>query len=193
MTTVQYWDERYRGSAGAGAGSKGNLYAFKLETVQRLVDKYKARSVVDYGCGDGHQLAGLKVKDYLGLDISSTAIKKAQERGGKVRKYKVMPCDLSECRRDMAVSLDVIMHLPDGEFEEYMANLFDLAKKYVLIYAPNRLAERLRLEGHMHFRVYTDWIEANTDAKVLEHIKNRYPAKEPGPAVSFSEFFLFEV
>lgn len=193
MTLLNYWNARYKSGAGAGAGSKGDLYAFKLETVQKLVDKYKVKSVVDYGCGDGHQLADLKVKDYLGLDISPVAIEKAQEYAGKGRQYYVIPDDLSECRRDMAVSLDVIPHLPDGEYEEYMANLFFMARKYVLIYAPNRLKETLRLEDHMHFRVYTDWIEANTDAKAAEYIPNRYPAKEPGPAVSFSEFFLFEV
>lgn len=189
MNTLQYWDARYKDGAGAGSGSKGDLYAFKLETVQKLVNKYKVASVVDYGCGDGRQLAELKVKEYFGLDISPTAIEKAQEHAGKGRKYSTKMPDAQE----MAVSLDVIPHLPDGEFEAYMTNLFALAEKYVLIYAPNRTADGLRLEAHMHFRRFTDWIEANTEAEQIEHIKNRYPAEKPGPGVSYSEFFLFEL
>lgn len=197
MNTLQYWDARYKDGTGVGAGSKGDLYAFKLETVQDLVKKYKVASVVDYGCGDGSQLAELKVKEYLGLDISREAILRAQ---ASVEKHDFLvvhedgkPIDIEDCKRDMAVSLDVIPHLPGGEFEAYMENLFALAEKYVLIYAPNRAPDGLRLESHMHFRRFTDWIEANTEAEQIEHIENRYPAEEPGPGVSYCEFFLFKL
>lgn len=190
--STKYWDDRHKQGA-QGAGSTGRHYEFKLEVVQRIVKKYKVSSVVDYGCGDGRQLKNLKVRDYLGLDISPTAIEKAQAYAGKGRQYDVIPDDLNECRRDMAISLDVIAGLPGGEFEEYMTNLFFMAQKYVLIYAPNRTSEGLKLSSHMHFRRFTDWIEANVKAEQIEHIPNRYPAASGGNDVSFSEFFLFEV
>lgn len=189
MSTAEYWNKRYADGTGPGGGSKGDLYAFKLETVQKIVDKYKVKSVVDYGCGDGSQLAELKVKEYTGTDVSKVAISKAKQYAGKGRKYSSdMPAP-----HEMAISLDVIPHLPDGEFEEYMENLFALAEKYVLIYAGNRTAGDLKLEDHMHFRVFTEWIEQNTEAEQIEHIPNVYPAEKPGPLVSFAEFFLFKL
>lgn len=193
MTTAEYWNWRHEQGA-VGAGSKGRLYKFKLATVIDLVGKYKVKSVVDYGCGDGRQLANLRVKDYLGLDISSVAIGQAKALSGKGRSYKLVPADLSRCRREMAVSLDVVSGLPDGEYEEYMANLFSLAEKYVLIYAPDGTAPGVVLESHMHFRHFTHWVRDNVECELIEHIPNRYPAKgKADNFTSFSEFFLFEV
>lgn len=191
-----FWDDRYRGKAGAGPGSRDKLYQFKLRTVQSIVDEFDIRSIVDYGCGDGSQLRHLDVSDYFGLDISEVAIRKAQEAKRATNWiYWLNPTiPKGDVQCDMIVSLDVIMHLPDGDYERYMADMFERAWRYVLIYAPNMEPPDDKVYPHMFFRRFTDWIGAHTEARLVRHIPNDYPATATANALtSFSEFFLYEV
>ena len=190
-----YWDERYKGTRKAGTGSLGDLYRFKLRIVQQMVSRYNVQSVIDYGCGDGAQLHELRVSRYLGLDISQKGIENAMRFQGPHREYRMVPEDYdgADAAAEMTVSLDVIQHLPDGAYEQYMRTLFRMSARLVLIYAPNQEGEGMDLHPHMFFRRFTDWIKDNTGAHCLRYIANEFPATVPAEHVSFSNFYLYEV
>lgn len=197
-----YWNGRYESGAGAGSGSRGRLAEFKLEVVQGLVDKYKVESVVDVGCGDGGQLSELSVKSYLGLDPSPVAVDKAclyrVDTDASSWEYEVFSEEIvmSGNAHDMAISLDVLMHLDEEAYRKHVEMLFHLSKRYVLIYAPNRLANGMKLAPHMFFREWVGEIKDHFGIDPIEHVPNKYPAKDNSSSrndVSFSEFYLFDI
>ena len=195
---ASYWDNRYKTGVGAGSGSRGPLYEFKLRTVQDIVDKYSVKSVVDVGCGDGGQMMGLKVESYMGLDISPVAIESAQSFASESRLYQVISAESTAEGKtsDMAISLDVIQHLEDDQFAVHMDLLFRLAKKYVLIYAPNHDGAGIKLADHMRFRFFHKYIAENfKSAKHDMVVLNEYPANPQNPSsiTSFSDFYLYEI
>ena len=55
--TINYWEDRYRTGHDSGAGSSGRLAAFKAEFLNGLVADHNVSSVIEFGCGDGRQLA----------------------------------------------------------------------------------------------------------------------------------------
>lgn len=195
--TAKYWNERYKSGLGAGAGSRGRLYEFKLKTVQQFVDDLKVGSVLDLGCGDGSQLMSLNVKSYLGYDISDVAIDSASILATEARVYSKMT-ERAAARRsiaDMAISLDVLLHLDEAAAKSHIKLLFHLAKRYVLIYAPNRTGEGIRLAGHMHFWEFVPHIkeEYGLDPGVV--VKNDYPVTGGNPTgnTSYCDFYLFDM
>lgn len=198
-----YWNARYKDGSAPGAGSRGRLKAFKLDTVQKIVTDYKIGSVVDVGCGDGAQLRELTVGQYRGIDPSEAAIDlaiaSAIDAGKKVPQwmYHVMDEEALAAGRiaDMAVSLDVLFHLPDAMYEPHLEILFGLAKKYVLIYAPNRCGDKLRLASHMFFREFVKDVKRMFGVEPILHIANPYPPVpgSSGNDTSYSDFYLFEV
>lgn len=196
MNTPKYWDDRYKTGLGAGNGSRGRLYEFKLEQVQKIVDDYKVKSVVDVGCADGNQMMSLKVGKYTGLDISPVAISIAEGLSSESRTYSVIDAKSTAKSKiaDMAISLDVIMHLPDDQYQAHLDLLFRLAKKYVLIYAPNMDGEGMRLASHMCFHEFVQDIKEVQGLEPILTIPNLYPVVGGAAAnnTSYSEFYLFE-
>ena len=195
MNTPKYWNERYETGVGAGDGSRGILLHFKLAKVQEIVDKYKIKSVIDIGCGDGRQLSGLEVGKYIGLDISNSAIDKASAFTDKNREYFILNEDTTAKgdQADMAISLDVIQHLPDEQYEAHINLLFRLAKRYVLIYGPNRTGEGIKLASHMFFRKFVQDVVKKHKIEPILIINNDYPVEgDPKPGRSYSDFYLFD-
>src|SRR5690349_24554192 len=56
-SSPSYWEERYRQGGNSGVGSYGQLARFKAQTINRFVAEQAVTSVVEFGCGDGAQLA----------------------------------------------------------------------------------------------------------------------------------------
>ena len=75
-----YWENRYARSGNSGAGSYQRLAIFKAETLSSFVKTRDIQSIIELGCGDGNQLALADYPKYLGLDISSTALKMCTDR-----------------------------------------------------------------------------------------------------------------
>ena len=55
--SAQYWRDRYRSGGNSGAGSYGRLADFKAEIVNAFVREHDVASVIEFGSGDGAQLA----------------------------------------------------------------------------------------------------------------------------------------
>jgi hypothetical protein len=69
-----YWEARYRTGGNSGAGSYSRLAEFKAEVLNRFVQENGIASVVEFGSGDGAQLTLASYRDYIGIDVSRTAV-----------------------------------------------------------------------------------------------------------------------
>ena len=70
----KYWEDRYHQGGNSGAGSYGRLGQFKANVLNAFVSEWDIRSVIEWGCGDGHQLSLADYPEYLGIDISEKAV-----------------------------------------------------------------------------------------------------------------------
>ena len=57
QSTSDYWEARYAAGGNSGKGSGGVFAEFKAEIVNTFVREHDIASVIDFGCGDGAQLA----------------------------------------------------------------------------------------------------------------------------------------
>ena len=166
----RYWEDRYAKGGTSGAGSYGQQAEWKAEVANRWVRELGVTSVVDLGCGDGNQLSLADYPRYLGLDRSSTAIRRCIERyrddpAKSFLRYE--PGELSDpagwLRGDLAVSMEVIFHLvEDHIFDDYMQRLFASAERFVLICSNS--APEQQLAPHMRYREFTVWVAENHPA-----------------------------
>lgn len=193
----RYWEQRYARGGTSGAGSYGRLSLFKAEFLNDFVERRGIQSVVEFGCGDGHQLSLARYPSYLGFDVAPTAIELCTKRfAADTSKRFVLHDSRSEPApvqvAELALSLDVIYHLVEDEvFEAYMRHLFAAAKRYVIIYASND--EAPSSAPHVRHRRFTDWVKLNEPAWYVEsQIPNRYPPSlADGAEVSFADFVVF--
>lgn len=192
-----YWEERYARGETSGAGSYGRLAGFKAEILNDFVARRSIGSVIEWGCGDGAQLALARYPRYIGLDVSRTAVANCIARFASDSSKSFFLYDPA-CFADrqelfsaeLALSLDVIYHLvEDVVFERYMDLLFGSATRHVIVYSSDR--DEPTPAAHVRHRKFTDWVASRLPAwRMADHIPNRYPESEPGG--SFADFFVFE-
>jgi SAM-dependent methyltransferase len=192
-----YWEKRYQEGKTSGVGSYGRLAAHKAEVLNDFVAKNNVRSVIEFGCGDGTQLALAKYQSYVGVDVAQGSIDLCEKRFASdttKRFYLIgrVPPDLG--RFDLALSLDVVYHLvEDHIFEAYMRSLFEHAGRYIIIYSSNKVGP----SGvpHVRHRLFTKWIETNAPQwKQIGFIPNKYPEDPKQPdGTSFADFYIFEL
>jgi SAM-dependent methyltransferase len=193
----RYWEERYARGGNSGAGSYGRLALFKAEFLNDFVQRRAVQSVVELGCGDGHQLSLARYPSYLGFDVAPTAIELCAKRfAGDTSKRFVLHDSQREPApvrvAELALSLDVIYHLVEDEvFDAYMRHLFAAATRYVIIYASNE--EAPSPAPHVRHRRFTDWVKLHEPAwQVESHTPNRYPPSlTDGGETSFADFVVF--
>ena len=161
-----YWERRYHRRGTSGLGSRGRLAREKAATINDLIVEHAVDSVVDFGCGDGFVAGLLRCPQYIGLDVSETAITRcrAQFDRDESRVFHVYdPAthnSLAPYLTEMALSLDVIYHLTEEEaFRLYMRHLFDSAQRFVLIYSTAQ--EQPTVVAHVRHRDFRRWIADN--------------------------------
>lgn len=194
--SAAYWDARYRAGGTSGAGSYGRLAAFKAEVLNEFVRRRGVRSIVEFGCGDGAQLALADYPQYVGIDVSSAAIALCKQRfaGDPTKRFlqaDAVPAELGWF--DLALSLDVIYHLVEDEtFDAYMCSLFDHAATHVVVYASDRNAAGP--SPHVRHRAFTSWVAAYRPGwRLAATVPNRYPFNANDPdETSFADFHFFE-
>ena len=195
VNSAEYWDARYSAGGNSGSGSYNELAWFKAEILNEFVRDHAVSTVLEFGCGDGAQLALADYPNYVGFDVSETAIGlcRARYSGDKSKQFHLIGAGQPQLAADLTLSLDVIYHLvEDAVFDQYMAGLFDASRKYVAVYASN---EDRRGEGpHVRHRRFSTWIEQHRpDWRQIGFVKNRYPwdVTKPG-RTSFADFYFFE-
>jgi cyclopropane fatty-acyl-phospholipid synthase-like methyltransferase len=194
--SAAYWEDRYRSGGDSGAGSYSRAARFKAEILNDFVASRRISSVMEFGCGDGAQLALAKYQNYVGVDVSRRAIELCRQRfRGDATKSFYHRDDLPpDATAEAVMSLDVVYHLvEDDVYQKYMADLFLASPKYVVIYSSDFESEQMR--PHVKHRKFTPWVRKNAqNYTLIENIPNRYPYDERYPhRTSFSEFFIYEL
>ncbi len=192
----QYWEERYAAGGNSGAGSTNKFARFKAEVINPFVAEHNIQSVIEFGCGDGQQLELFRFPQYLGFDVSATAVGLCRQKfaGDTTKKFALMGEYAGETA-DLSLSLDVIYHLVEDEvFETYMKTLFSSARKFVIIYSSNfNEGEKFHLGAHVRHRKFTDWVETHyPDWKLLQHIPNKYRTGGSLNLGSYADFFIYQ-
>lgn len=197
--SFDYWESRYNQGGNSGSGSYGRLAVFKAEVINEFLKMGNVQRAIELGCGDGNQLNMIGYKSYIGLDISSSAIRRC------INNFKADPTKafylfdpkaiddkhgLFKC--DLSLSLDVIYHIIEDEnFEAYMRFLFNTSTKYVIVYSSNFDSYQMK---HVKHRDVTGWISKNIPGwKFMKEIVNPYPHSDADPDnTSSANFYFFE-
>lgn len=190
----EYWKKRYDKGGNSGAGSYNNLAEFKGEILNKFANENKINTVIELGCGDGNQVDYFQFKSYIGFDISTTVIEKCKLKfkGDSSRQFMHMD-SISNQKADLLISLDVIYHLVEDQvYYNYMNKLFDLSKRYVIIYSFDSNISK-NYAPHVKPRKFTAWIKQNKpNFQLVKHIPNRYPINEKElNNTSFADFYIY--
>jgi hypothetical protein len=136
----------------------------------------------------------MEYRDYVGLDVSSSAIELCRERfrDDSARRFEIYRADLALPAADLALSLDVIYHLLEDEtYERYMSDLFAIAGRYVLIYSND--SDDASLWDEVRCRRFTDWVHRRQPHwRLIERIPQRFPFVHGDNDTSWSDFYLYE-
>jgi len=195
FSSAGYWESRYRQGGNSGAGSYGHLARFKAEIVNAFVREHAITSVIEFGSGDGAQLALAEYPSYVGVDVSPTAVALCRQRfaADSTKQFHLAGGSAHDLdTAELALSLDVVFHLvEDMAFDVYMHDLFGHARRFVIIYACDK--DEATQDAHVRHRKFTDWIARNTDGwQRIAHIGNRYKFDPLQPAeTSFCDFHIF--
>jgi SAM-dependent methyltransferase len=191
--SAHFWERKYLRGDTSGPGSYGTLGIGKAEFLNAFVRDQQVRSVIEFGCGDGHQLSLAEYPRYIGMDVSRAAINLCKERF-RTDHDKSFFLYEGDCfvdhaalfRADMAMSLDVIYHLiEDSVFETYMAHLFNAGERYVVVYSTD--SDAMDDAPHVRHRIFTTWVEQNCAGWRLTQV-----AQGPNSGAGRADFFVYE-
>jgi len=194
QSSERYWKDRYATGGNSGYGSYNQLAEFKAEILNAFVSENGITSVIEYGCGDGNQLAMAQYPKYIGFDVSPIAISICSERFSSdgTKAFKLME-EYGGETAELTLSLDVIYHLvEDDVFEDYMNRLFDSAERFVIIYSSDTDENPEDTVDHVRHRHFSKWIKENKPGwKLIKYIPNRYPFNGDVKSGSFADFFIY--
>ena len=191
--SAHYWEQNYAQGATSGAGSFGTLGKGKSRFLNNLIRERSVGDIIEFGCGDGYQLAMADYPSYIGLDVSRTAIGLCQQRFADDPAKSFFLYDGS-CftdraglfTADLALSLDVVYHLTeDTVFETYLRHLFAAGQRLVVIYSTNM--ETSDTAPHVRHRRFTPWVEANCPGWTLTEV-----TRGPNTDYARADFFVYE-
>lgn len=192
FNSKKYWEERYQKGGNSGNGSYGFLANFKAKIINNFIETNNIENVIELGCGDGNQLGLLKLKNYLGLDVSKKVVDECRKKFPKFNFEYSETFEKKENQSfDLALSLDVIFHLVEDEtYEEYMKKLINFDSEYLIIYSCNFKNDGTFGE-HVNPRVFTEHKLLNEKYILTDFIKNDYPSTNHKKG-SFSDFYIYK-
>ncbi|GAB2174754.1 hypothetical protein [Dongia sp. agr-C8] len=191
-----YWESRYASGGNSGAGSYNRLAEFKAEILNTFVKEQNIGSVAEFGSGDGAQLQLASYPQYVGIDVSTTAVELCRQLyANDPTKRFILTSELpAGFKAELTLSLDVIYHLvEDAVFDQYMRSLFGASTRFVAIYSSNM--DKAWSAEHVRHRNFTAWVEQNEpNWRLLRMVKNRYPYDENDrDHTSFADFYFYEI
>lgn len=136
FSSAEFWEARYAGGGGSGSGSRGDNAKHKADYLNGFVKDNEVRSVVEFGCGDGYQLSLANYPDYVGLDVSGTAVQRCRTLFAldAHKRFYLLPT-LWPLSAELVLSLDVTYHLTEDEVhEQHLNDVFGSATRYVILY-----------------------------------------------------------
>ena len=139
FSSLKYWENRYKDGPNFGNNYDEGV-KIKAGFVNKFIKEKGIKKVFDYGCGDGRQSKYIEADEYIGVELSETALRRCKELNPDKKFYPakdIVPV-LREFKPDLCLSLWVISHLTeDSLYEEYMKNLFS-SERFVLIHSLNQ-------------------------------------------------------
>lgn len=179
----QYWERRYARGGNSGKGSYGDLAAFKAGFLNDFVATQGIDTVIEFGCGDGAQLALAHYPRYLGFDVSDTALSwcRAKFAGDSAKFFKAAK-DYAGEQAALALSLDVVFHLlEDHTFDLYMRRLFFAAERFVIIYSSDFDQPAMPKARHVRHRRFSAWVRRHApDFEEIQRVENPYRDRPAG-------------
>lgn len=157
----------------------------------------RLQTVIEFGCGDGHQLSLANYPTYVGVDISETVLRKVRDDfiHDKTKRFFALGApDMPRETFDVALSLDVIYHLVEnGVYDDYMRRLFRSSHHSVVIYAS--ASDEVSPAEHVRHRNFPNWIRKHCPKwGLFEHRTNPFPHDPSMPdETSFSSFFFYKI
>ena len=136
FSSAAFWEARYAGGGGSGSGSRGDNAKHKADYLNAFVKDHEVRSVVEFGCGDGYQLSLANYPDYVGLDVSETAVEKCRVLFGMDthKRFYRLPT-LWPVTAELVLSLDVTYHLVEQPvYDQHLKDVFGSATRFVVLY-----------------------------------------------------------
>ncbi|MBB4841748.1 hypothetical protein HNP55_000243 [Paucibacter oligotrophus] len=191
-----YWESRYAQGGNSGVGSYALFAEFKAEVLNGFVAAHGLSQVIEFGCGDGNQLSLARYPQYLGLDISASAVAACRRRfAADTSKRFAHVSEYAGETAELALSLDVLYHLVEDEvFERYLRQLFAASTHYVIIYSSDFDSPPGTSEPHVRHRAFTAWLRLQQPGwQLLEHIPNRYPYRGDYRTGSPADFFIYQL
>ncbi len=194
-----YWERRYAHGGDSGDGSRGALATFKAGIVNDLVATQEIDSVIEFGCGDGNQLSLAHYPRYLGLDVSTSVLRRSMRRFAEDRTKSFLHYDpisfadpAGYLRAQLALSLDVLYHLVEDKiYELHLRHLFGSAQRFVVLYTSD--ADTISAAGQAaahicHRPVARDVATRFPHWSLAKRVPNPYRV---GPVTSCAEFFIY--
>lgn len=155
--SARYWETRYASGGTSGEGSYGELAAFKAEILNEFVAANNIASVIEFGCGDGNQLALARYPRYSGFDVSPQAVSLCRKRfAADPSKLFGLMDDYRGEKADLGLSLDVVYHLVEDAVGVHAPALLRLLEargrlllklRFIRRNGPSRATSRLHRLG----------------------------------------------
>src|SRR5262249_56626361 len=116
-------------------------------------------SVIEFGSGDGNQLALARYPQYLGFDVSERAVETCRERfRDDTSKRFALLNDYAGERAELSLSLDVVYHLiEDDVFDSHLRSVFGAADRFVIVYSTNTDEQSPLQRAHVRHRRFSAW------------------------------------
>lgn len=194
-SSPSYWEERYRRGGSSGAGSYGRLARFKAQVINQFVARNEVTSVVEFGCGDGAQLALARYPRYVGIDVSQHAVELCRRRFSAdptKRFYHSSEVQATGQTGDLVMSLDVLYHLVEDEvYDQYLRSLAGAAERFICVYSSN--VDKPGHVAHIRHHRFTDWFSRHApEWRVIARIPNEFPEDPQDPEeTSWADFYFF--
>lgn len=195
----KYWNIRYRAWGSSWSGSYWRLAHFKANFLNKFCQENHINMVIEFGCGDGHQLSLWKYKNYVGFDISQKAIQLCkkiflfdQSKSFFLFEPGAFLDNLRLFRGDLSLSIDVLYHLVEDEvFFDYMHILFSTSNQFVIIYSSNFDSP---VKFHQKDRNFTTFITNQfPNWTLVDQIQNQFPYDSKNPYNSSKcDFFVYK-
>ncbi len=193
--SASYWDKRYKRGGNSGTGSYNRLAEFKGEVINGFVNDQQIRTVIELGCGDGHQLHYYRFNTYTGYDVSIESVKMCRKQfaDDNSKQFKLVK-DYVKTPVDLAMSIDVIYHLiEDSVYDAYMKTLFDGSALFVIVYSSDTDVNPPDTSPHVKQRQFSRWVADHASHyTLLQHIPNKYPYNGDEINSSISDFYIYK-
>lgn len=157
--SAAYWSARYRRGETSGSGSYGENARYKADFLNSFVQDHGARTVIEFGCGDGAQADLFTFDAYTGVDVTQEAVELCRVKLHRPNWafHNLKDSAAYAGQYDVVLSLDVVYHLiEDHVFDAYMTSLFDHAGGQVLVYSSDH--DERSAAAHVRHRKHSDWV-----------------------------------